>query len=122
MSPTLSKKLLAAFVFLLAVIFLIGDDDDPGLIAETAQTADGAGGYDDTSDDFAGPAGSPPGAQDMDSEPDYDNYDNYDDEGSIEASPMSDDELIDDTEGFEPVPMHNATPTDGLPPVPQEEL
>lgn len=114
MSSTLLKKLFAAFFFLLAVVFLIGDDDDPGLIAETAQTGDtssGGGGATPDYDPEPEPLVSP--------ERQSDYYDD-DEDLSFETDSMSDEELIDDTQGFEPLPMDDTTPVDGMPSIPEE--
>ena len=99
MSSSLSKKLIAAFLFVLAVVFLIGDDDNPGPIAETAENGTLAQTdsyeYADSSED----SGSSLSYEESAEEEYY-----AEDDGSDDAA------LIDDTQGFDPAPMTDVAP------------
>ncbi|MXO86211.1 hypothetical protein GRI38_09235 [Altererythrobacter aurantiacus] len=119
MSSDLSKKLLAAFFFLFAVLLLIGEDDNPGLIAETAENggsdnADYARDYRGTSaDDYPEEQTAYDEVDEVEDMADTEIYDDGDSDDTVYGEAASDEELIDDTQGFEPEPMDDALPIDG---------
>ena len=119
LSPSITKKLLIVTLVLIGVVLLVGEEDDPGLLTETAQTAE----MENTEPGaFAYGADASAAYAEEEAEDDYiieeyaeDVVDTADSDGISaddgEVQPLSEEEfLMDDTQGFDPEPMMDVEP------------
>lgn len=120
LSPSITKKLLLVTLVLIGVVLLVGEEDDPGLLTETAQTAQA----DEATAGQLDPRFAADRSQ-IDEEAEDEHYivEEYDDAetdlemgeptlADPESEPASEDEfLIDDTQGFDPAPMADTEPS-----------
>ena len=120
LSPSITKKLLIVTLVLIGVVLLVGEEDDPGLLTETAQTAEVSA---DNDSEFGAAYGSD-GSVDFPAELSEDEYviEEYEEdlaetsnpaEGELQPDAASSEEeevLMDDTQGFDPVPMMEVEP------------
>ena len=119
LSPSITKKLLIVTLVLIGVVLLVGEEDDPGLLTETAQTAEMENAEPGA---FAYGSDPSPAYAEEEAEDDYiieeyteDGVDTAESDGVSaddgEVQPLSEEEfLMDDTQGFDPQPMMDVEP------------